>query len=61
VAARQLREPPSLGDAEPQPSLADAKPQHPQRWGEDIQWPSEWRAKPEAFNRKPARRGESES
>src|SRR5262249_36365172 len=53
VAARQLREPPSPGDAKPQPSLGDdanpqpsltdAKPQHPQRWGEDIQWPSEWR------------------
>jgi hypothetical protein len=70
VVARQLREPPFLGgaepqpflaDAKPQPSLGDTKPQHPQRWGEDVQWPSEWRAKPEASNRKPARRGESES
>jgi hypothetical protein len=70
VAARQLREPPSLGGAEPEPSLADAKPQpslgdtkpqHAQRWGDDVQWPSEWRAKPEASNRKPTRRGESES
>src|SRR5262249_49056699 len=43
VVARQLREPPSLGDA---------KPQHAQRWGEDIQWPSEWRAEPEPSNRK---------
>jgi hypothetical protein len=58
VVARQLREPPSLGIAEPEPSLADAKPQHPQRWGEDVQWPSEWRATPEASNRK---RGKPES
>src|SRR5262249_26537308 len=49
VVARQLREPPSLGDA---------KPQHAQRWGEDIQWPSEWRAEPEPSNRK---RGKAES
>jgi hypothetical protein len=49
VGARQLREPPSLGGAEPQ---------HAPRWGEDIQWPSEWRAKPEASNRK---RGKPES
>jgi O-antigen ligase len=70
VLARQLREPPSLGGAEPQPSLADAKPQpslgdtkpqHAQRWGDDVQWPSEWRTKPEASNRKPTRRGESDS
>jgi O-antigen ligase len=68
--ARQLREPPSLGGAEPQPSLADAeaqpslgdtKPQHTQRWGDDVQWPSEWRAKPETSNRKPTRRGEFDS
>src|SRR5262249_38767462 len=47
VVARQLWEP---------PSLSDAKPQHARRWGEDIQWPSEWRA-PDPFNRKPSSRG----
>jgi len=49
VTARQLREPPSLGGAEPQ---------HARRWGEDIQWPSEWRAKPEPSSHK---RGKPES
>jgi hypothetical protein len=64
AVARQLREPPSLGDAQPlgdakpQPSLGDSKPQHAQRWGEDIQWPSEWRAEPGPSNR---RRGKPES